>query len=457
MPHFFRLKQFVPFSLLLLSACSLMPEQPDYKGMVEREQQQVTAWPQQDNAEQSTSLNQLINSDTLNALLVEANHANPSLQQTLLTLQIRRAQVKQTRANQLPAVDAGFSASKVEDTRASYTGSLLVSWELDLWQKLESNSSAANLNAEQQLALFQSARDSLGADVMKSWLGLTSQQQTIAIEQQRLNTLQKNEQFILQRYKNGLGSLEDLDSARSNVFSSKARIEVAKESLAQQQRALDTLLGKTQRLTVDIAETYPAVIQPLADMPEQTLQRRPDLRAAYLAIEAEALRTKVAYKDMLPSISLSATLTDIATSPTSALLNDPIWSLLAQLTAPLYKGGALKAAAKISELETAYQYQAYRETLLTAVSEVENALGQEKSLTIQQQHISEALKSARNTLKQYQSSYRSGLVDILDLLNVQQQTYDLEAQLNSIIYNRLYNRVDLGLALGLPIETEQKG
>ena len=61
----------------------------------------------------------------------------------------------------------------------------------------------------------------------------------------------------MQRYKNGLGTLEDLDSARSAVASSKATIEENKETLAQQQRVLNTLLGRTQQLSFDIAATYP--------------------------------------------------------------------------------------------------------------------------------------------------------------------------------------------------------
>ncbi|MGB3596293.1 MAG: TolC family protein, partial [Pseudomonas neustonica] len=128
---------------------------------------------------------------------------------------------------------------------------------------------------------------------------------------------------------------------------------------------------------------------------------------------------------------------------------DPVWSLLGQLTAPLYQGGQLRAAADIAELTTAQSYQAYRETLVTAVTEVENALGQERSLAQQQAHVETALARQQNNLTQYQERYRNGTATVLELLIVQQQTYNLEAQLDTIIYNRLANRITLGLALGL--------
>ncbi|WVM92469.1 TolC family protein [Halopseudomonas pachastrellae] len=122
---------------------------------------------------------------------------------------------------------------------------------------------------------------------------------------------------------------------------------------------------------------------------------------------------------------------------------------MGELSAPLYQGGALRAAADIAELTAAERWQAYRETLLGAVNEVSDALGQEQALDQQQAHITEALARQRNSLTQYQRRYRTGGATLLELLEVQQQTYDLEAQLDTLIYNRLTNRITLGLALGL--------
>jgi outer membrane protein TolC len=86
------------------------------------------------------------------------------------------------------------------------------------------------------------------------------------------------------------------------------------------------------------------------------------------------------------------------------------------------------------------------------VTEVENTLSLEQSLARQQAHIEVALSNARINLAQYRSSYRSGLANILDLLTVEQKTYDLENQLSDLTYQRLSNRVNLGLALGLGVD-----
>ena len=436
---------------ILVSGCSTLSDSSDYIAQADTDRGNITSWSEVDNGEDATYLNQLLASPAVEQLIAEARAANPDLQQTLLSLEILRAQYRATRADALPDIDAGFGASKTEDADTSYSGSVTVSWELDLWSKISDETSAAASDVAEQLALYQAARDALAAEVMQGWLQLINLRRSVAIEMQRVELLEKNEQWILQRYRSGLGDLEDLDSAQTSAASARATLIAVQESLQQQQRALNLLLGRSQGSTV-IASDYPQVLVPLTALPEQTLQRRPDLKAAFLAIIANDSRTAVAYKDMLPSISLEAALSDTGTSPGDALLKNPVWSLLGQLTAPLFRGGELQANADAAELATAQSYQAYRETLLTAVQEVEDAIGQESSLGKQQQQIESALQSARRNYQQYQQKYRNGLVSVLDLLEVQQEAFDLELQLNDLTYERLSNRITLGLALGLGIK-----
>jgi len=450
------LKRCLIFTTFLLASCTLTPKNNELTDEASKLPIEVNDWSQPSDGaltdtEQTVYINQLIQSHQLDEFITEAFTANPGLQQTLITLQIRQLEHDISSGSRLPSLNAGFSAARDEGSDAVYTGSLTVSWEADLWQKLGDESSAAAKDVSSQLALYQSARDTLAAGVMKAWLGLIAQQHVIRIQNQRIHSLQQNKLFIAQRYRNGLGSSEDLSSARSSVSSAKASLAEYQESLQQQKRSLQTLLGRSKHEPLDITTMYPEVILPLADLPEQTLKRRPDLQSAYLDIEAASLRSTAAYKDLLPSISLEAALLDVASSPGDALFSNPVWSLLGQLTAPLYQGGQLKAAAEISDLNIAIAYQNYRDILLTAVTEVEDALGLERSLAQKQKHIEQALASSQNSLKQYQRSYRSGLATILELLLVEQNTYNLETELHNIIYLRLNNRITLGLALGLGV------
>jgi|TARA_R100001143_G_scaffold4206_7_gene7059 outer membrane protein TolC len=443
------LKKLAYLPLLMLSACSITPEQPDYVELISVEQQRVNEWQNLSQQTHVAYLNDLVDSDMFDELLKIAMQSNPDLQQMLLTLQIRQSQRIQASGEKRPFISAGASAQNSSDSDTRFGADLSISWQADLWGKLADNERAADLDITEQSLLYQSARDTLAAEVMQVWLTLIAQQRALDIEQQRQASLQQTEFFILQRYRQGLGTLEDLDSARSAVASSSADIEALTQSFRQQTIQLKTLVGQVNNPEFTLPADYPDVVIPAIDLPEQTLNRRPDLRAAYAAIQASSARTEVAYKDLLPSLSLQAVLEDVGSSPRASLFTAPVWSLLGQLTAPLYQGGQLRAEAEIRELETAISYQQYRDTLLNAVTEIEQALSQEQALVKQQQHIETALASAENNLRQYQANYRSGLLTILDLLTVQQQTYNLQAQLDDLIYQRLLNRISLGLALGL--------
>ncbi len=439
--------QLVLLSLFTLSAC-VAGSNSDYGAKVVQEQANIAQWSDLDGAQPITILGDLIQSEELDHLVEKGLSANPGLAQTLLTLKIRQAEYRKAQGARLPEVSAGYSALKEEDQDNTYTGTATVSWELDLWRKLSDSAKAASKDVQEQQMLYQSARDTLAAEIMTGWLELTSAKKNISIEQRRIDVLEKTQKYTQQRYRSGLGTLEDLDTARTATASARATLEEYKETLAQQQRSLATLLGDPNA-DISVSEDYTDVILPLADLPEQTLHRRPDLKAAFLAIESADLNADVAYKDLLPSISLEASLEDIASTPGSALLTSPVWSLLGQLTAPLFQGGQLKAQAEIADLETAQAFEAYRETLYTAVQEIEDAMGLERSLKKQQAHIETALAKAEDTLIQYQKSYRQGLSSMLDLLTVQTQTFDLAIQLNTLKYERLANRVTLGLALGI--------
>ncbi|MBR7889816.1 TolC family protein [Marinomonas sp. A79] len=444
---------------LLLSACSSSEKRENYADLAQSElevigDKKASEWQALDNAAPVSYLTDLIQDDRLNQLIQEALAANPSLQKTQLTLQASLWSIKSQHGDSLPSVEAGLSAGKSEGSDTSYTADLGISWEADLWNKLAQSEQAAEKALASDEALYQASRDTLVANVMKSWLSMTANYRAIEIETKRLALLESNEQLIVKRFRNGLGDLEALDEARTSSSQSRSDLVEYQENLAIERRNLQLYLGTSDSLALLPNVDYPNVSLAFDDLPTQTLHRRPDLKAAFLDIEAADLNTSVAYKDMLPSISLSATLSETAESPTKALFGSPIWSLLGQLTQPIYQGGQLKAAAEIAKLETAQAYQDYKDTLLTAVNEVESTLGQEKVLSLQTKHIRDALTSSQKNLAQYEKKYRNGLVELSDLIDAQTTAFDLEAQLDDIIYQHLSNRVDLGLALGLGVNKE---
>ena len=402
----------------------------------------------------------------------EALSSNASLQQSLITLRKAQVAIDSAKADRNLNVDASFSASKSETTNSSastssntnsstssnssspsYSASMNVSWELDLWQKISDGISAANFDAASARASYQSARDSLVANVVRSYIDVLTQQQLLNIEQSRLTVLENNEAVILKRYSTGLGSLDDLDTARTSSANTRATIAQYENALLTAKRTLAVLLGRQNQSLNELNTqvNFPDVLLPLTTLPKQDLARRPDLQAAFYALKATEFEVDVAYKALLPSISLSASLSDNDSTPSQALFTNPLWSLLGQMTAPLFQGGALRAQIEDAKLTSANAWWQYRETLLTAVQETQNALDSETALSARISHTNVALANAERSVSTIEGQYRQGLADILDLLSVYETRFNLQAQAVELHAQKLQNRIDLGLALGLGV------
>ena len=468
---------------ILLSACTSTDDRALSESASSSTGNNVV-WQSQAQQQESTQT-LLLNSDTtltdvidikelphLAGYIDEALSSNASLQQSLITLRKAQLAIDSAKADRNLNVDASFSASKSETTNSSastssntnsstssnssspsYSASMNVSWELDLWQKISDGISAANFDAASARASYQSARDSLVANVVRSYIDVLTQQQLLNIEQSRLTVLENNEAVILKRYSTGLGSLDDLDTARTSSANTRATIAQYENALLTAKRTLAVLLGRQNQSLNELNTqvSFPDVLLPLTTLPKQDLARRPDLQAAFYALKATEFEVDVAYKALLPSISLSASLSDNASTPSQALFTNPLWSLLGQMTAPLFQGGALRAQIEDAKLTSANAWWQYRETLLTAVQETQNALDSETALSARISHTNVALANAERSVSTIEGQYRQGLADILDLLSVYETRFNLQAQAVELHAQKLQNRIDLGLALGLGV------
>jgi NodT family efflux transporter outer membrane factor (OMF) lipoprotein len=447
---------FMPFVALVLTgltACASHDEASLSESASAMTGESVTWQVQSEDAAAATALTDLVSVEGLQDYIDEALENNASLQQTLITLRKAQVAIKSADAADNLNVDASFSGAKTENSDANYTSGLTVSWEVDLWQKISDSVTAASFDAASARSAYQSSRDALVASVIRSYLDIITQQQLLAIEHERLGVYENSESIILKRYRTGLGSLDDLDNAKTSSANTKASLALYENAISTAKRTLAVLLGREDQSLSDFPAVtkFPEVLEPMLALPEQDLARRPDLQAAYYAIKADEANVKVAYKALLPSINLSAGLTDNGVTPSQSLFSNPLWNLLGQVTAPLFQGGALRAQIDDAKLNTLNSWWQYRETLLNAVQEVQNALDNEKAFTQREYYTNVAYKNALSSADTFSGQYRQGLVDILDLLSVYDTTFNLQAQRVELQYSQLSNRIDLGLALGLGV------
>ena len=272
----------------------------------------------------------------------------------------------------------------------------------------------------------------------------------IEIESQRVLTFKRNEQVIVSRYKKGLKSLNELDTAKSNTQSSEATLIEHKAQYQQSLRNISLLTG-LQKNQITSQVQFPKIILPLSEIDADRIGQRPDLQQAYQDIKYSQYQHKVAYKALLPNISLSASISNSQSNLHDALFGSQAWQLLGQLSAPLFNAGKLTSEVEIAKLSAEQSYWSFQETLLKAVNEVDNAIAQEYAIVAQLTLIKSALASAKRSEITYTERYRQGTTSYIDLLQIQQQTFSLQTQVTQLTYQHLSNRISLGLALGLGI------
>jgi len=215
-------------------------------------------------------------------------------------------------------------------------------------------------------------------------------------------------------------------------------------------RALELLLGRYPAAEITVADRLapmpPAV--PVG-MPSELLERRPDVIAAERRVAAAFDRVGEARAAQLPRISLTAG----GSSVSSDLIelkdtNNPIWSFGANLIAPLYQGGVLRAQVEIRSAEQKQAVAEYARIGQRAFGEVENALAAENALRDREAILAATVRDSERALELAQIQYRVGSVDLRAVEQNQLALYSARIALLRVQTERLAQRVNLYLALG---------
>ncbi|MEM9557137.1 MAG: TolC family protein [Acidobacteriota bacterium] len=409
----------------------------------------------------SNRLLDLVGDSQLQQLVLEALEANHDLRAAAYRLEASRRLLAETRAARSPIVAAGYSAGRSNQGFDAFGGPRLetrhrvaldVSWEIDLWRRIGDLHDADASLASAQAADLAAARDVLGARVVQAWVAAVALRQAIAVEEQRIQVLERLQTTITRRYRRGLGSLEDLAAARSGTELARATVAGLEDDLEQTHRALELLLGRVPRDELQSADTLPAIAFGSPKVPATVLARRPDVESALWRLRAADASAAAAAKALLPRLQLRGELVrEAARAPDLASVTT-LWSLLGAVTQPIFQRGLLRARADAGRLELEAALEEYRGVVLRAVGEVEDALGRQRSLLRQRHHVDRALGEAIRTSSVFESRYRAGLASILELLQAENQRLDIHRQLLAVNGEILSHRITLALAVGAGFE-----
>jgi NodT family efflux transporter outer membrane factor (OMF) lipoprotein len=215
--------------------------------------------------------------------------------------------------------------------------------------------------------------------------------------------------------------------------------------------ALAVLVGRTpESIDVD-AGTLAELNRPrVADgIPSQLLSRRPDVAAAEQRLIAANADIGAARAALFPTIELTAS-GGYESSALRSLINpyNRIYAVSAGLTQPIFHGGALRGQVQLSNAEYAELLSTYHKSVISAFSNVEDALVAARQTLDQQVKQQDAVDKARRAFQFSQTQMSAGIVNILTVLNTENALFGAQDELVQVQYAHLQSLVDLYTALG---------
>lgn len=389
---------------------------------------------------------------SLDRLIDTALDGNFSLRTAWDRLSQARAIARRDGADVSPTLDLTGGVGRSRDQNSNYTTDwdlgLIASYEVDVWGRVRSTRDAAVLDAMTAEEDVHAAAITLTADVANRWFEFAEQSQRIEVlEKQRRNNLDVLE-IITAQFRAGQVRAEDVLRQQNLVESVRGDLALAQRQAETIRLQLLTLLGLTadSELPVDTAVLIDLPELPDVGIPATLLRQRPDVRSAYRAVQAADRRTAAAIADQYPTISLSAS---VGTSGDRAgdLFDNWVGTLAGNLVQPLLDGGRRKAEVERTLASTSEAINGYGQTVLSALSEVETALAQERQQVLYVESIGRQFETAQKVVERVRDSYLGGQSDYLNVLEAQTTLQQLELQRLEARRLLIGYRVDLSRAL----------
>lgn len=396
----------------------------------------------------------------LNGLVHEALQANFDLLSAWHRLREAKAVAKREGAALFPMLEGEaegeITRSDGGNTERLQLG-LTASYEVDLWGRIGSAVAAEEYRAKASLEEYRTAALSLTAELVLSWYRLLEAQSELALLSRQAQTNQQTLDLLKNRFYAGqlrgvdvLRQQQLLESTREQQLAAGSRIEVLRHQLS-------VLLGRMPQQAPQAELSGLPTLPPLPDtgLPAELVNRRPDVRSAFLELKAADSDLAAAVSNQYPRLNLSASLVTLDDG-SSKLFEDWIRSLAGNLLAPLFDGGRRAAEVERTDAVRSRRLYAYGQTVLQSFKEVEDALIREQQQVRRIESIAEQVRLAGESLDRLRTAYFNGAGNFIDVLIAETEVQELERELLASRLLRLEYRIGLYRALAGGFETQRE-
>ena len=403
----------------------------------------------------------------LNDLESQAVPANQQLKIAVARFAEARAQMDVTRAALFPNITVSGSATRQRtspNAPSVTTGQAIgqsssyntfavpfdFNYELDLWGRVRRSVESSKAQAQASADDLETMKLMIQAEVAADYFTMRALDSQRGVLLSSVQVFSKSFDLTMSRRAGGVAT--DLEVAQSETILKTTQAQLPSVALqrAQFEHALALLVGQnasTFRIPERILSTTPPLIPP--GLPSELLERRPDISAAERRMAAANANIGVAKAAFFPAIQLNG-LAGLESVNAGSLFNSSsrFWAVGPSLTLPLFEGGQLRANMRLAQATYEEMIASYRQTVLTAFSEVENNLSAQNLLDSQYELESGALVAARKQLEVANNRYRDGLITYLEVATAESTELNIEFSTKQLSGQRLVAAIALVKSLG---------
>jgi len=389
----------------------------------------------------------------LTDLIARATASNLQIAESVARLAQARESLVQARGDLFPSLSGSAGATR-NFTRTSHisTGDtqlslgLDASWQIDLFGGLTRGVQAARADAAAARFDLEGVRTSVAGEVATNYI-----EARLEIARSTLRTQDDNLEIAGWRVQAGLVSSLDAEQARAQRAQTAATIAGIETAYLQSVNRLSVLTGQAPgALRTEMQATQPIPHGPdriAVGIPADTLRRRPDVRSAEQQLAAATARIGVAKAALFPALSITGNIN----SPAARVggLGDLLTGgLFAGITQTIFDAGRRSSQVRSARAGADLAFASYRQTVLSGLEDVENAIQALEAAKARQAELEVALDASNNAAIYARSQYRSGLIDFLTVLQSEQALLSARDQLASARADQTLALVQLYLALG---------
>ena len=394
----------------------------------------------------------------LTALIERAAASNLDLRQAQSRLRQARAARGVAASFLWPRADVSAGASRGSpsgdaNSRDFYTAGLDASWEIDVFGGNRRSLEAADAEVAAALEDIRDVLISVAAEVALSYVDLRGFQRQIEIAQRNLAAQERTLKITRQlRGAEFIGSL-DVAQAEAQVATTRSQIPLLEASARQTIYALSVLLGQQPgALLEELAPPrgYPGTPPEVpVGLPSDLLLRRPDVRRVAADLHAATARIGVAVSDLYPRFSLTGSFGLEGDKP-RALTNAAkrFWSIGPSINWPVFTAGQVRSNIAVQRAAAEQVLIAYKQTVLTALQDVESALIAYDREQVRRATLADAVAANRRAVDLANTLYQQGETDFLNVLTAQRSLFSSEDALEQSDRSVTQNLIALYKALG---------